>query len=68
VSVAYILGNLLGRALVSYGLVWLVCWLSARLSWRVAFVRSRRWYSLLAVAVMTVLGVGGAIARAGGVH
>ena len=26
-TVSYLLGNLLGRAAVSYALVWLACWL-----------------------------------------
>lgn len=64
-SISFILGNLLGRALVSYVLVWLVCWLSCRFNWRIAFRRSMRWYSLLAIIVLTVLGVGAAVGRGG---
>lgn len=60
-SISFLLGNLLGRALVSYLLVWLVCWLSCRLNWRVAFRRSVRWYSLLAVAALALLGLGAAV-------
>ncbi len=52
----YILGNLLGRALISYALVWLVCWLASRLNWRMAFTRSGRWVSLLAVIALSLLG------------
>lgn len=63
----FILGNLLGRALVSYALVWLVCWLASRLNWRIAFTRSGRWYSVLAVIVLTLLGMGAAVVRKGGV-
>ena len=62
----YILGNLLGRALISYALVWFVCWLASRLNWRMAFTRSGRWYSLLAVITLTLLGVGAAVVRKGG--
>ena len=67
-ALSFILGNLLGRALMSYGVVWLVCWLSSRLNWRMAFKRSTRWYSVLAVVVLTVLGVGSAIVRGGGLR
>ncbi|QCB47233.1 hypothetical protein [Hydrogenophaga sp. PAMC20947] len=65
-STLYVLGNLLGRAIVSYGLVWLVCWLFSRLDWRLAFRRSRRWYSVVAVVVLTLLGLVSAVQRAGG--
>jgi hypothetical protein len=64
-SIIYLLGNLLGRALVSYVLVWLVCWLSCRFDWRIAFRRSVRWYGLLAVIVLALLGVGAAVGRGG---
>ena len=62
-SLSFILGNLLGRALVSYAVVWLVCWLTSRLRWRLAFQRSIRWYSLLAVLLLTLLGVGAVVGR-----
>jgi hypothetical protein len=66
-TLSFILGNLLGRALISYALVWLLLWLISRLNWRVAFVRSGRWYSVLAVVLMTLLGMGAAMVRGGGV-
>ena len=62
----YILGNLLGRALISYALVWLVCWLASSLNWRLAFKRSGRWVSVLAVIALTLLGIGAAVVRKGG--
>ena len=65
-TVSYLLGNLLGRAAVSYALVWLACWLLSRLNWRVAFQRSTRWYSLLAVVVLTLLGMATAVTQRGG--
>jgi hypothetical protein len=65
-SLSYLLGNLLGRAVISYALVWLACWLISRLSWRVAFQCSTRWYSLLAVGLLTLLGMGAAVALRGG--
>ncbi len=67
-SLSFILGNLFGRAIASYVLVWAVCWLSSRLNWRLAFARSTRWYNLLAVAVLTLLGMGAAIVREGGLQ
>lgn len=56
-NLSFILGNLLGRAVVSYILVWLVCWAISRFNWRVAFKRSTRWYSLLAVVLLALLGM-----------
>lgn len=67
-SLSFVLGNLLGRALLSFALVWTVCLLVSRLKWRVAWARSRRWYSVLAVAVLTLLGMGSAVLTAGGVQ
>jgi hypothetical protein len=64
----YLLGNLLGRALVSYALVWLVCWLCSRFNWRAALRRSSRWYSVLGVLVLTLGGLGAALVRHGGIH
>ena len=65
-NISYILGNLVGRALVSYAIVWVVCWLISRFKWRIAFKMSARWYSVLAVIVLTILGMGAAIVRSGG--
>lgn len=67
-SISFVLGNLLGRALLSFALVWVACWLASRLDWRTALARSRRWYGLLSVAVLTLLGMGSAIVSAGGVR
>ena len=66
-SLSFILGNLLGRGLISYFLVWLILWLFSRLNWRLAFKRSRRWYSVLAIVLMTLLGMGAAVVRGGGI-
>jgi hypothetical protein len=67
-SLSFVLGNLLGRALVSFALVWLVWLLVSRLNWRGAFARSRRWYSVLSVALLTMLGMGSAIVTTGGLR
>lgn len=64
-TVAYILGNLVGRALVSYALVWLVCWIVSRFAWRSAFRLSARWYNVVAVVALTLLGLGAAVSRGG---
>jgi hypothetical protein len=63
---SYVVGNLLGRAIISYLLVWAACLAASRFNWRLAFKRSGRWYSLLAVTALTLLGMGGAIVRSGG--
>lgn len=62
-QLSFVLGNLLGRALVSYALVWVVCWLASRFNWRMAFKRSGRWYSVIAVVLLTLLGMGAAVSR-----
>lgn len=64
-SISFILGNLLGRALVSYAIVWFVCWAACRWNWRAALRCSGRWYNLLALVVLTLLGVAGALGRRG---
>ncbi|MCW8166509.1 hypothetical protein [Verminephrobacter aporrectodeae] len=64
-TISFILGNLLGRALVSYAIVWVVCVLARRFQWRAAWRSSVRWYSGLAVLVLTLLGMGGALVRQG---
>ena len=67
-SLSYVLGNLFGRAIISFLLVWLVCLFASRLNWRLALVRSRRWYSLLAVVALSLLGMGSAMIKAGGLR
>lgn len=67
-SLSFVLGNLLGRALLSFVLVSIVCLLISRLNWHLAWARSRRWYSVLSMAVLTVLGMGSAIVTNGGVR
>lgn len=64
----FLLGNLIGRALVSFALVWIVCLLCSRFDWRLASVRSRRWYGVLATLALTLLGVGATVAAAGGLR
>lgn len=64
--ISYLLGNFIGRAVISFLLVWLICLLASRLNWRLAFARSRRWYSMVAVLVMTMLGMSSAMIGVGG--
>jgi apolipoprotein N-acyltransferase len=64
-TVTYVLGNILGRAIISCLLVWLVCWLISRFDWRLTLKRGNRWYSWLAVVALTLLGLGAAATRGG---
>ena len=57
----YLVGNLLGRLVMAYLLVWLVCLALARGNWRDAFTRSRRWPAMLAVLVLFGLGLAGSV-------
>jgi apolipoprotein N-acyltransferase len=67
-ALSYLLGNFIGRLLISFLLVWIVCLLASKLNWREAFARSRRWYSIVAVVVLSLLGMGSAIVTAGGLR
>jgi Ca2+/Na+ antiporter len=62
----YLLGNLIGRIIASYLIVWVACLLVSRFQWRLAFKRSYRWYSLLAVILLTLLGLATRVAKQGG--
>lgn len=65
-SISFILGNLLGRAAVTYLLIWLVWFCFTRFDWRKAFMRSKRWYSLVALVLFTLGGMGTAVVHGGG--
>lgn len=67
-ALSYLLGNFIGRLIISFVLVWIVWLLVSKLNWRQAFARSRRWYSLLAVVLLSLLGMGSAIVTAGGIR
>lgn len=54
---SYVAGQLVGRLLASYLIVWLVCLGISKGDWRAAFRRSRGWAALLAVVVLFVLGL-----------
>lgn len=66
-TIFYLLGNFVGRAVVSFVLVWLVLWLISRFNWRVALTRSRRWPSILVVIALALLGMAGRMAQVAGV-
>jgi predicted PurR-regulated permease PerM len=65
-AIPYLLGNFIGRLLMSFILVWVVWLLASRFNWRLALARSGRWYSLVVVFVLAVLGMGSAFVSAGG--
>lgn len=55
---AYLLGNLLGRFLLSYALIWLVTWLMlACLNWRDAFQRTVHWTGWIATTTTFLIGL-----------
>ena len=55
---AYLIGNLLGRFVLSYALIWLIMWLMlARLNWRDAFRRANHWTGLSATTITFLLGL-----------
>ena len=53
---AYLAGNLVGRLVLSYLLVWLAMLACGR-NWRVAFARSRRFYGLGCVLILFCVGL-----------
>jgi len=67
-SLSFVLGNLFGRALISYLLVLFACLVSARMQVRPALARSRRWYAVTATLLLTVLGFAAAVVSGGGVR
>ncbi|MDX9996146.1 MAG: hypothetical protein RBS28_12560 [Rhodocyclaceae bacterium] len=54
---AYIIGNVLGRLVASYALVWLVMFIGTRLRWRNAFRNTHRWFGILSIGVIFLIGV-----------
>jgi apolipoprotein N-acyltransferase len=63
---AYAIGQIVGRIIMSYLIVWIVCVLFSRFNWRLAFRRSLRPYAWAAVMILTMLGIGGHIVINGG--
>lgn len=60
---SYLLGNVLGRGLVSWALVGLVCLAMARGKWRNALALSLRWPAWVAVALLTLGGLAAGVHR-----
>ncbi|HET9646084.1 MAG TPA: hypothetical protein VFP68_22640 [Burkholderiaceae bacterium] len=58
-TTSYILGNLVGRLLMSYLLVLLGCLAAARGDRREAFRRSLHWYGISATVAVFLLGLAG---------
>ena len=55
---AYLIGNTLGRLILSYAIIWLALWLGlARLNWRDAFRRTHHWTGLAATTTIFFLGL-----------
>lgn len=61
----YLFGNLVGRLVASYIIVWVVLLLVGKLDWRKAFRGSLRWYGILAVLVLFLLGMAAYSPKAG---
>lgn len=54
----YLLGNLIGRFVLSYAVIWLIMWLMlAKLRWRDAFTRTNHWSGLVATTTIFLIGL-----------
>jgi hypothetical protein len=62
----YVIGNLLGRLVMSYLLVLVGCVAIERGNWRNALLRSRRWQSWVCVAILFALALAGSVGSAFG--
>ena len=55
---AYLIGNTIGRLVLSYAIIWLALWLGlAKLNWRDAFRRTHHWTGLTATTMIFFLGL-----------
>ena len=54
---AYIVGNLVGRLVLSYLLVWLLMLAFSRINARRAFQKTHRWYGIGMTLVLFVAGL-----------
>jgi hypothetical protein len=63
----YLLGNLIGRFVLSYALIWAVMFLMlSRLNWRDAFRRAHHWSGLVATTTTFLIGLIAAQANGAG--
>jgi hypothetical protein len=60
---SYIIGNLLGRLLASYIIVWLAMFTASNFDWRAGFRKAHRWYGIVSVVIVFLLGVAGAASK-----
>lgn len=58
---AYMVGNLAGRLVLSYLVVWVLMLICSRVDWRRAFKRTHRWYGLGAVLLLFSAGLAASI-------
>ena len=62
----YLVGNVLGRLLISYAFVWLVIFIVASgFNWREALKHTHKWYGLASIGAVFVLGMAGALSKGG---
>ncbi len=54
---SYVIGNIVGRILMSYTLIFLVLFFASRANFKLAFDKSTRWYGVLSVIILFVLGI-----------
>lgn len=59
----YIIANLLGRLLTSYVIVCLLMSAFSKFEWRTGFRKTHRWYGIVSVIVVFLLGVAGGASR-----
>ena len=58
---AYIVGNLVGRLVLSYLLVWLLMLVFSRINARRAFQKANRWYGVGMTLVLFTAGLAAAL-------
>lgn len=63
IPMAYLAGQIVGRLLASYALVWLGSFALARGDWRQAFARTRRPWGLAAVLLVFLMGLAGLLLK-----
>ncbi|MCG8581698.1 MAG: hypothetical protein MI866_17370, partial [Bacteroidales bacterium] len=54
----YLIGNLLGRLVISYIITWFIFFAFSGFKWRNAFTYSRKWYGLVVLMFIFLAGLG----------